>query len=242
MAGGLRCWDISSRHQRLSALAFKHWPLTVQARRWSWPSWFSVSPSRPDVSCQQNMGHLDLLSSIWSLEQFPEASPPGNPLLDIEDVLCLVAQSCPTLCDPMDYRSSVHGDSPGKNTEEGCHASSRGSSQPRDQTQVSGIEGGFFTPGKPGDQILTMCLGFRDRDLNWNVTTSSTCCVIFNPKPVYYSVKWAYLTYMQKGCWKIIAEPWKTPGFLASGGEEFNPGSVTSLDHSELLCNSFIKL
>ena len=34
-------------------------------------------------------------------------------------VLCLVAQSCPTLCDPMDCRppgSSVHGDSPGKNT------------------------------------------------------------------------------------------------------------------------------
>ena len=31
----------------------------------------------------------------------------------------LVAQSCPTLCDPMDYSlagSSVHGDSPGKNT------------------------------------------------------------------------------------------------------------------------------
>ena len=56
------------------------------------------------------------------------------------------------------------------------------------------------SPGKPGDQILTMCLGFRDRDLNWNVTVSSTRCVIFNPKPVYYSVKWAYLTYTQKSC------------------------------------------
>ena len=39
-------------------------------------------------------------------------------------VLCLVAQSCPTLCDPMDCSplgSSVHGDSPGKNTGVGCH-------------------------------------------------------------------------------------------------------------------------
>ena len=39
--------------------------------------------------------------------------------------LCLVAQSCPTLCDPTDCcppGSSVHGDSPGKNTEVGCHA------------------------------------------------------------------------------------------------------------------------
>ena len=39
-------------------------------------------------------------------------------------VLCLVAQSCLTLCNPMDCNlpgSSVHGDSPGKNTGLGCH-------------------------------------------------------------------------------------------------------------------------
>ena len=40
-------------------------------------------------------------------------------------VLCLVVQSCPTLCDPMDCSppgSSVHGDSPGRNTEVGCQS------------------------------------------------------------------------------------------------------------------------
>ena len=40
-------------------------------------------------------------------------------------VLCLVTQSCLILCNPMDCSlpgSSVHGDSPGKNTEVGCHA------------------------------------------------------------------------------------------------------------------------
>ena len=40
-------------------------------------------------------------------------------------VLCLVAQWCPTLCEPMNCStsdSSVHGDSPGKNTGVGCHA------------------------------------------------------------------------------------------------------------------------
>ena len=40
-------------------------------------------------------------------------------------VLCLVTQSCPTLCDPMDCNppgSSVHGDSLGKNTRVSCHA------------------------------------------------------------------------------------------------------------------------
>ena len=39
-------------------------------------------------------------------------------------VLCLVTQSCPTLWDPMNCRlsgSSVHGDSPDKNTGVGCH-------------------------------------------------------------------------------------------------------------------------
>jgi len=40
------------------------------------------------------------------------------------NVLCLVAQSCPTLWDPMDSSpgSSVRGDSPGKSTGVGCHA------------------------------------------------------------------------------------------------------------------------
>ena len=39
--------------------------------------------------------------------------------------MCLVTQSCLTLCDLMDCSlpgSSVHGDSPGKNTGVGCHS------------------------------------------------------------------------------------------------------------------------
>ena len=39
-------------------------------------------------------------------------------------MVCLVAQLCPTLFDPMDCSlpgSSVHADSPGKNTGVGCH-------------------------------------------------------------------------------------------------------------------------
>ena len=63
-------------------------------------------------------------------------------------VLCLVTQSCPTLCDPMNCSSpdsSVHGDSPGKNTGVGCHALLQGSFQPKDRTQASHIAGRFFT-------------------------------------------------------------------------------------------------
>ena len=44
---------------------------------------------------------------------------------DIYVLLCLGAQLCPTLCNPADCSlpgSSVHRDSPGKNTRAGCHA------------------------------------------------------------------------------------------------------------------------
>ena len=46
------------------------------------------------------------------------------------------------LCDPMDY--SVHGILQDRILERVAIAFSRGSSQPRDQIQVSCIEGGFF--------------------------------------------------------------------------------------------------
>ena len=44
-------------------------------------------------------------------------------------VLCLVTRSCPILYDPKDGSlpgSSVHGDSPGRNTGVGCHAHLQG--------------------------------------------------------------------------------------------------------------------
>ena len=47
-------------------------------------------------------------------------------------VLCLVDQSRPTLCKPMDCSpqgSSVYGDSPGKNTGVGCHTLLQGTFQ-----------------------------------------------------------------------------------------------------------------
>ena len=60
----------------------------------------------------------------------------------------LVAQSCPTLCDPMDCSSPgspVHGISQARILEWVAMPSSRGSSQPRGRTQVSPIAGSFFT-------------------------------------------------------------------------------------------------
>ena len=46
--------------------------------------------------------------------------------------------------------SSVHGDSPGKNTRVGCHAFSRGSSQPRDWTQSPALQEDALPNEQPG--------------------------------------------------------------------------------------------
>ena len=69
----------------------------------------------------------------WFLESSPGQviSAPAENLLEMHcgpetcACVCLVAQSCPTLCDLMDCSlpgSSVHEDSPGKNTGMGCYA------------------------------------------------------------------------------------------------------------------------
>ena len=53
-----------------------------------------------------------------------------------------------------------------------------------------------------------------------------------------------FIVIMNIGCipfvvqyWKVVAEPQKMLGFLASRGEEFNLGPEMRLDCSELLCN-----
>ena len=63
-----------------------------------------------------------------------------------------VAQSCPTLCDSVDY--TVHGILQARILEWVAFPFSRGSSQPRDWTQVSNIACGFFTSWAIRDSSL----------------------------------------------------------------------------------------
>ena len=75
------------------------------------------------------------------------------PLLCLCAVLCLVAQSRLTLCDPMDCSppgSSVHGIFQARIQEQVAISFSRRSSRPRNQTHISCIAGGFLTTGSPG--------------------------------------------------------------------------------------------
>ena len=65
----------------------------------------------------------------------------------MSEVVSEVAQSCPTVCDPMDCKlpgSSIHGIFQARVLEWGAMAFSRGSSWPRDWTQVSHIVGRCF--------------------------------------------------------------------------------------------------
>ena len=66
---------------------------------------------------------------------------------------CSLAQSCLTLCDPMDHSplgSSVHGIFSGKNTGVGCHFLLQGSF--KSESVVSpDLANGFFTTVLPGE-------------------------------------------------------------------------------------------
>ena len=61
----------------------------------------------------------------WLRIHLPATLACNGHTLPVECVcVCLVTQSCPTLCNPIDCSrpgSSFHGDSPGKNTGMGCH-------------------------------------------------------------------------------------------------------------------------
>ena len=67
--------------------------------------------------------HLQM--EILSLLSITSPSPVSLAARNLLPCICLVVQSCPTFCDPVDYTlpgSSVHRDSPSQNTGVGCHA------------------------------------------------------------------------------------------------------------------------
>ena len=76
---------------------------------------------------------FSLLSSVMS-EHFLET----RRIMSVK-----LVQSCPTLCDPMGY--TVHGFLHARILEWVAVSFPRGSSQPKDRTQVSSIVGGFLT-------------------------------------------------------------------------------------------------
>ena len=67
-----------------------------------------------------------------------------------------VAQSCQTICNPMDY--TVHGILQARILGWVTFPFSKGSSQPRDWTQISCVAGGFFTTWATREALRTIDL------------------------------------------------------------------------------------
>ena len=110
-----------------------------------------------------------------------------------------VTQSCPALCDPMDCGlpgSSIHGIFQARVLEWVAISFSRGSSQPRDQTQVFCTAGWHFTSELLRKSIL------KNRDI---ILPTKICIV----KAMVFSV-------IMYGCesWTLKkAKPWRTDAF-----------------------------
>ena len=117
------------------------------------------------LQCRKVKSESEVAQSCPTLSNLMDCSPSGSPSLGSPGkntgvgchflLQCMkvkseseLAQSCPTLSNPMDHSqpgSSVHGILQERVLEWVAMPSSRGSSQSRDQTQVSLIAGGFFT-------------------------------------------------------------------------------------------------
>ena len=103
-------------------------------------------------------GRFPTNSAAWeahTYNKFPLCCIPSHSENSVEfPVLKVkVAQSCPTLCDPVDY--TVHGILQARIPEWAAVSFSKGSSQPRDRTQVSRIAGRFFTSWAIGKPVNT---------------------------------------------------------------------------------------
>ena len=129
---------------------------------------------------------LLLLFMFWAFDH--EAGKSSAPLKVKE----LVAQSCPTLGDPMDCSppgTSVHGTLQARMLQWVAMSSSRGSSRLRDQTQVSRIAGRFFTVWAPREAPIHS--GFLHN-------TVSAFCVAF----AYADLLKSFLmTHYERGLW-----------------------------------------
>ena len=139
---------------------------TVQSMEFSRPGYWSGVGSLSLLQGDLPNPGIEPRSPILQAYSLP-AEPQGKPKYKYYNIyliqayihMCVCAQlfhSCPTLCDPMDFRlpgSSLHGIFPARILEWVAMPSSRGSSWPSDQICVSCIASRFFTAEPPGKPI-----------------------------------------------------------------------------------------
>ena len=115
-------------------------PGSLVKESWSSDNWRGLKRL---LECWEN-------SVSWSgyMDKLPCENSSSCALLTCPFYICMkvkvkVAQSCPALCDPMDY--TAHRILQARILERVAFPFSKGSSQPRDRTGISCIAGRFFT-------------------------------------------------------------------------------------------------
>ena len=145
--GGLK------QHQHaLTVLKLKVWVTGLRSSCWQDQGPLEAPVEGVPTLASWSLWRLPVLLGLWP--QGPISSPGVTDLLfcgclgqsrlpPSYKVKAKVVQLCPTLCDPVGSR--VPGILQARTLEWVAFPFSRGSSQPRDQSQVSRIAGGFFT-------------------------------------------------------------------------------------------------
>ena len=124
----------------------KAWPGGLLSKRRSCPGQHCSEACTFETLRQGvNPDHLRLFGPAWA-----------TVISSMKWPCCLVAQACPTLCNPMDCSppgSSTHGILQARILEWVAISFSRGSSRPRDRTWLPALQANFFTVGPPAKPI-----------------------------------------------------------------------------------------
>ena len=133
------------------------------------------------------------------------------------EIVILVTQSCLTLCDPMDCSlpgSSVLGIFQARILEWVAIPFSRGSSQPRNQTQVSHTAGRLFTVWATRDQLpvfmmpaTTILKHKKEKDTRLSLRCSASHSPDYKPlfvttKLLAFSVHWSEMKNYKDRVWR----------------------------------------
>ena len=113
-----------------------------------------------------------------------------------------IAQLCLTLCDPMDY--TAHGTLQARILEWVAVPIFRGSSQPRDQTQVSCIAGGFFTSWLTRKTLRRCERGTNEK---WFSGLGKAETWSYREKLTWIKTSLSYRTLESPWYWRFLA-PW----------------------------------
>ena len=178
-------------------------------------------PTLVTVACQDPLSMGFSRQESWSGLPFPspgDLSNPGiklgSPALQADSLLTelsgkpKVTQSCPTLCDPVAY--TVHGILQARILERVAFPSSRGSSQPRDRTQVSHIVGGFFINWATREAMTLPKLLVRKTVTFSRGGNHKFELGFVNVCFTYKTFNWCY--------WESIWLPW--PGYIKLGNQQ----------------------